>query len=89
MAREKNLDHVFPDVKAMKPNNGEVFLSKYHVQQVERNKSEQTEDGLCTCLFCVGCSEEEFVLPPEEHPEIAQTEDLAPTVAEVGVESVN
>jgi hypothetical protein len=46
----------FPHIKAMAPNTGEVFLSKYFSEQKERNTLGKTMDGLCTCKECESCA---------------------------------
>lgn len=55
LARCQGRSAPFPNYKAMPPNNGEVFLSKYFKQQLERNKRGQTVDGFCSCDECKLC----------------------------------
>ncbi|CAJ1952594.1 unnamed protein product [Cylindrotheca closterium] len=56
LAIAKGIDPPFPDIKAMAPNTGEVFLSKYFMEQKERNKLGKTMEGLCTRKECESCA---------------------------------
>ena len=55
--REVSLDPVFEDVSSpLPPDNGEVFLSEYFFQQMERNaQGEKTLDTTCNKCICPGC----------------------------------
>ena len=56
LAIAKGMEPPFPHIKAMAPNTGEVFLSKYFSEQKERNTLGKTMDGLCTCKECESCA---------------------------------
>ena len=60
MARQRGIAAPFPNVAAMKENNGEVFLSKYYEEQVTQNKKKLTQKGLCTCSFCIASPVEQL-----------------------------
>ena len=57
LAKGKNMEPPFPHIRAMAPNNGEVFLSKYFKKQTERNQLQKPLDGgLCSCKECESCA---------------------------------
>jgi hypothetical protein len=54
-AKEANLQEPFINVRETPEDNGEVFLSEYFREQVQRNKEEQTDPNIRRCL-CKDCS---------------------------------
>jgi hypothetical protein len=53
-AAAKNMAIPFPNVKSLKPDNGEQFLYKYLLPQIARNDTQvgDPDDSLCPCADC-------------------------------------
>jgi hypothetical protein len=55
VALSRGLDQMFSNVRCLKPNNGEVFMSKYYEEQEKRNRlyGQNEKTGQCKCPACV------------------------------------
>ena len=58
LAKDTNIHTTpYPNVTELPPDNGEVFLSQYCQEQIERNKQHLTHKKLsiCMCNKCQTC----------------------------------